>query len=238
MSDTFDLAFHWDPMCPFAWMTSRWVDKVAEQRNFSVDWRFISLRMLNAAVDYETEFPPEYIEGHSAGLRLLRVAAAVRDGEGPAPMRPLYVAMSAPLFEVAPPTDRRLIPPAAKPDRVKALLSDCGLSPDYVDALEDNRWDPIIEADTEEALASTGRDVGTPIIRYRPPDGPAFFGPVISRVPDDDEAGPLWDAVMYLAQFPGFAELKRSLREPPQLPVYAVTPATDDETGESDGVQR
>lgn len=107
-----------------------------------------------------------------------------------------------------------------------------GLSADYADALSDDRWDALVEADTEQALAATGRDVGTPIIRYRPPDGPAFFGPVISRVPDDDEAGPLWDAVLYLAGFPGFAELKRSLRERPQLPVYAPAP---EEPGDGDG---
>ncbi|MGL4298098.1 MAG: hypothetical protein ACRCW4_03395 [Candidatus Neomicrothrix subdominans] len=232
MSETFDLAFHWDPMCPFAWLTSLWMDQVIDQRGLNVDWRFISLRILNADVDYETEFPPEYIEGHGAGLRLLRVAAAVRDAEGPAPMRPLYKAMSAPLFECPPPTDNRTIPPAAEPDRVRALLTACGLSPDYADALSDDRWDALVEADTEQALAATGRDVGTPIIRYRPPDGPAFFGPVISRVPDDDEAGPLWDAVLYLAGFPGFAELKRSLRERPQLPVYAPAP---EEPGDGDG---
>ena len=95
------------------------------------------------------------------------------------------------------------------------------------DALTDERWDKVIEADTEAALASTGRDVGTPIIRYQPPDGPAFFGPVISRVPDEDEAGPLWDAVLYLAQFPGFAELKRSLRDPPNLPVFGPSPGDE-----------
>ena len=57
MSETFDLAFHWDPMCPFAWLTSLWMDQVIEQRGLNVDWRFISLRILNADVDYETEFP-------------------------------------------------------------------------------------------------------------------------------------------------------------------------------------
>ncbi|NLH67951.1 MAG: hypothetical protein GX471_17560 [Candidatus Microthrix parvicella] len=232
MTDTsdhsaFDLAFHWDPMCPFAWLTSKWVDQVVEQRGFSVDWRLISLRMLNADVNYDSTFPPEYIEGHTAGLQLLRVAAAVRDAEGPTPMRPLYRAMTAPLFECPPPGDGRTIPPAAEPDRVRSLLEACGLSSSYADALTDERWDKVIEADTEAALASTGRDVGTPIIRYQPPDGPAFFGPVISRVPDEDDAGPLWDAVLYLAQFPGFAELKRSLREPPNLPVFGPSPGDE-----------
>lgn len=232
-AQTYDLAFHWDPVCPFAWLTSKWVDQVAAQRNFAVDWRFISLRMLNAKADYDADFPSDYEEGHSAGLRLLRVAAAVRDAEGVAPMRPLYVAMSEPLFECPPPEDGGMIPTPAEPDRVRALLADCDLSPDYADALTDERWDEVVSADTEQALASTGRDVGTPIIRYQPPEGPAFFGPVISRVPDDDEAGPLWDAVLYLAQFPGFAELKRSLRERPQLPVFAPAPEAEDWHGGS-----
>ena len=160
MSETFDLAFHWDPMCPFAWLTSLWMDQVIDQRGLNVDWRFISLRILNADVDYETEFPPEYIEGHGAGLRLLRVAAAVRDAEGPAPMRPLYKAMSAPLFECPPPTDNRTIPPAAEPDRVRALLTACGLSADYADALSDDRWDAHVEADTEQALADVAKIQG------------------------------------------------------------------------------
>lgn len=229
----FDLAFHWDPVCPFAWLTSKWVDELVRQRGFTVDWRFISLRLLNADVDYAADFPAEYEEGHSAGLRLLRVAAAVRESEGSAPMRELYVAMSEPLFECPPPEDGAMIPAPADPQRVRELLGACGLSPDFADALTDERWDDVVSADTEEALASTGRDVGTPIIRHKPPDGPAFFGPVISRLPEPDEAGPLWDSVLYLAGFPGFAELKRSLRERPQLPVFAPAPDAEDWHGGS-----
>jgi hypothetical protein len=196
------------------------MDSVAEQRELSVDWRFISLRLLNAAKDYDKEFPAGYEDGHGGGLKLLRVAAAVRDAEGPSLMRPLYRAMSEPLFECAPPDDGAMIPLPAQPDRVRALLGDLGLSADYADALDDERWDEAVSADTEAALASTGRDVGTPIIRLNPPDGPAIFGPVISRVPEDSQAVELWDAVAFLAAFPGFAELKRSLRELPQLPVF------------------
>ena len=70
----FDIEFFWDPVCPFAWITSRWVTKVAEQSHFDVDWRFISLRLLNKDKDYATEFPPEYEFGHTAGLRMPRVA--------------------------------------------------------------------------------------------------------------------------------------------------------------------
>jgi hypothetical protein len=73
-----DLHFYFDPVCPFAWMTSKWVRIVAAQRDYKVDWRFISLRILNAHIDYDSHFPPEYEAGHTAGLRLLRVAARTR----------------------------------------------------------------------------------------------------------------------------------------------------------------
>ena len=82
----YDIEFFWDPVCPFAWITSRWVEDVAAQTGMSVDWRFISLRLLNKAKDYATEFPPEYEQGHTAGLRFLRVAAAIRADLGRAPM--------------------------------------------------------------------------------------------------------------------------------------------------------
>ena len=83
--------------------------------------------------------------------------------------------------------------------------------------LDDTSRDAQIQAETDEALALTGKDVGTPILHVAPPEGAAFFGPVISRLPSDEDAGRLWDHVVGLATFPGFAELKRSLREQPQL---------------------
>ena len=83
MSTEYDLHFYFDPVCPFAWLTSKWVRIVAAQRDYSVDWRFISLRILNANMDYAAHFPPNYEEGHTAGLRLLRVAARVARGARP-----------------------------------------------------------------------------------------------------------------------------------------------------------
>ena len=81
-SSSADLHFYFDPVCPFAWITSKWVRMVAAQRDYTVDWRFISLRIVNANVDYAEHFPPDYEEGHTAGLRLLRVAARVRAVHG------------------------------------------------------------------------------------------------------------------------------------------------------------
>ena len=73
-----DINFYFDPLCPFAWMTSKWVRQVTAQRDYTVDWRFISLRMLNAGAGYDSHFPAGYEAGHTAGLRWLRVAARTR----------------------------------------------------------------------------------------------------------------------------------------------------------------
>ena len=227
---TADIHFHFDPVCPFAWITSRWVNEVISQRDYSVDWRFISLRILNKDVDYDAHFPPNYEAGHDAGLRLLRVAAKARAEHGRDAMAALYTAMGESIFDIDPPTDpdahREYL---ATVDHAAAVLTAAGLPAELADALHDESFDPEIEAETEDALDRTGRDVGTPIIHFEPPDGVAFFGPVISRVPRGPEAVRLWDHVIELARFPGFAELKRSLREIPRLRVLGGDPDEPDE---------
>ena len=211
-----DVNFYFDPICPFAWMTSKWLRSVSRQRSYTVDWRFISLRLVNADVDYETQFPAGYEEGHTAGLRLLRVAARARAQHGRAAVGPLYAAFGRAIFDCDPDEaatgERR-----GTRDFVEPLLTHAGLPRQLADALDDSSLDRVIRAETDEALALTGKDVGTPIIQFRPPSGVAFFGPVISRLPVDEDALRLWDHVVGLAGFPGFAELKRSLREPVQL---------------------
>jgi len=219
-----DVVFWFDPVCPFAWMTSRWVRTVQAQREYAVEWRFISLRLLNAHVDYDAQFPPEYEAGHTAGLRLLRVFAHVRDDHGPDAVARLYPAVSSRVFDVDPgaydPTDLEPL--------LTAALTDCDLPTDLVEQLDDTSRDAQVQAETDEALALTGKDVGTPILHVAPPEGAAFFGPVISRLPSEEDAARLWDHVVGLATFPGFAELKRSLREQPQLRSFGVT---EDEVG-------
>ena len=219
-----DLHFYFDPVCPFAWLTSRWVRTVAEQRELAVEWRFISLRLLNAAVDYDAQFPPGYEAGHTAGLRLLRVAARTRAEHGHDAVAGLYAALGERVFESGPAGDDR--GRRATREFVEPALAAAGLPADLAAALGETSWDAQVQAETDEALALTGRDVGTPILHFRPPAGAAFFGPVISRVPDPEQAVALWDHVVGLATFPGFAELKRSLRERPQLPSEGV-PAGD-----------
>lgn len=217
MSDA-DIEFFFDPVCPFAWITSRWIVKVQQQTDYTVEWRFISLRILNKEKDYATEFPPEYEHGHTAGLRMLRVAAAVRDELGTEPIGRLYTELSGETFD-AEPNDAYRDHLGSAP-MIRDALTRAGLSAGYADAADDLRWNAIVEDETELALSRTGRDVGTPIITFRPPDGLSFFGPVISRIPDDEGAVPLWNAVTTLAAYPGFAEMKRSMRERPQLRVF------------------
>ncbi|MEM7322357.1 MAG: hypothetical protein AAF531_04660 [Actinomycetota bacterium] len=231
---SYDIEFFWDPVCPFAWITSRWVEQVVEQTDYSVDWRFISLRILNKDKDYATEFPPEYEHGHTAGLRMLRVAAAIRNDLGREPMGALVTAYGRSYWDREQGSGMRQH--LSSSEHAVEVLEAAGLPTSYANALDDTSWDGLLEAETELALSRTGRDVGTPIITFQgQADNPmSFFGPVISRVPDPADAVPLWNAVTTLAAFPGFAEMKRSLREVPQLNILGGTsaePASEDWTG-------
>jgi len=220
-----DIWFYWDPVCPFAWITSRWVNQVVAQRGYDVDWRFISLRLLNSHIDYDSHFPAEYEVGHTAGLRMLRVAAAVRDQVGRAKMGELYTAMGTAVFDQPPAQDETTRRKGhGEVGHLREILVSVGLDASLAAEADNEKWDEVIQAETDEALSLSGKDVGTPIIAYDPPEGTAFFGPVISRVPDPSEAVELWDAVLKLARFEGFAELKRSLRERPQLRSFGVEP--------------
>jgi hypothetical protein len=199
-----DVEFFFDPVCPWAWITSRWVEEVRRARPLEVDWRFIGLRIINEHRDYDRAFPPSHLEVHTLGLRLLRVAAALRATEGPGAVGPYYTAVGG-IRHV----DGGVPDPAA-------VLAALGHDPALAEAAGETSWDDVIRADGEAALARTGRDVGTPVITIDPPDGPSFFGPVISRVPRGAAAVELWESVERLARFPGFAELKRAVRERPE----------------------
>ena len=214
-----DLHFYFDPICPFAWITSKWVRVVARQRSYSVDWRFISLRLVNATVDYGAQFPADYEAMHVAGLQLLRVAARTRAEHGREAVGRYYEQLGRHMWEGTKPVTGAQ---AATQESLASVLAAAELPGSLADALDDEQWDGEIGAETDEALSLTGKDVGTPILHFSPPDGSAFFGPVISRLPSEEDALRLWDHVVGLSQFPGFAELKRSLRERMQLPAFGV----------------
>jgi hypothetical protein len=225
MSDDADIHFYFDPVCPFAWITSEWVRRVQAQRDYTVDWRFISLRMINSHLDYDTHFPAGYDAGHTAGLRMLRVAARTRQEHGRDAVGALYAAMGARVFGQRNEPGHSDGGYRGTREFVEPILAEAGLPAALAAALDDDALDEVLRRESDQALSLTGKDVGTPIIQFRPPDGVAFFGPVISRVPTEAEAVPLWDNVVGLASFPGFAELKRSLRERPQLRSFGVDPA-------------
>lgn len=213
-ASSYDVEFFFDPICPWAWLTSRWVEEVAGQRDLRVDWRFICLRLVNASKDYEQDFSPGYAAVHGTGQKLLRVAAAVRDAEGHDAIGPLYTQFGGDLHV----RGRRDEMVEHWEEGFPEYLRSVGVAEEHVGAANDERWDAVLQSETDEALGRTGADVGTPIITFRNGDTTSsFFGPVISRVPRGAEALRLWDAVWEVASFPGMAELKRSLREKPQL---------------------
>ena len=220
-----DIEFFWDPVCPCAWQTSRWLRRVAQLRGLTVDWRFINLSILNEERDYDNEFPEGYRESHDRGRRMLRVAAAVRAAEGAGAMDRLYRAFGETIWhrEVDDGADFRA--DVATSDHLTQVLDRAGVDRLHADAAADPSWDAELRAETIEAVGRTGDDVGTPIITFGPPDGPSIFGPVISSVPEtDEECLALYDATVTLCGFSTFSELKRSARPRLDLPVITGRP--------------
>jgi hypothetical protein len=190
------------------------VVEVARQRDLTVDWRFISLRLVNRSRDYGRDFPAGYVAGHGSGLKLLRVAAAMRADGRRAELGDWYTRFGGDIHVAR----RRKELTEHYEEGFPEYLRGAGVPEPYVGAANDDRWDTEIQADTDAALARTGEDVGTPIISFtRAGEMQSFFGPGISRVPRGADALRLWDALWDVVTFPGFAEVKRSLRERPQL---------------------
>ena len=207
-----DLEFFFDPMCPWAWITSRWVTEVQALRTYSVDWRFISLAMIN---EHRTDdwYTPEYRAGHMAGLHAHRVCDEVRLRHGNDAVGALYTQLGEAIHK-----QRRRPEIVGEPEKFFAeMLRNAGLSEDYAAHAFDESHDAAIRACTEEAFERTGRDVGTPILTFHPGQDKegSYFGPVIATIPRGEEACALWDAVEVLATHGLVAELKRSKRGKP-----------------------
>lgn len=196
---------------------------VAKQKKFRVNWRLISLTLLNVSKNYDEDFPPNYEVLHGKGLAMLRVALAVRQKFGPEPLDNLYTAYGESIWNrTFPDSDSRVegvMKEIASPQHLVAALEKAGLPAEFAEAASDSSLDEELLAETQLALSRTGKDVGTPIISYQPPDGPSFFGPVISDQPKSEDALKLWDAVLALATWPSFAELKRTKRDKLNLPL-------------------
>lgn len=215
MADTpdFDLDFHFDPACPFAWMTSRWITRVRDLTAIRVDWRLISLRFLN-----EGRPPTSHTRAHLASHRYLRVLAAVLHEVGTEPVWDLYTAWGERLwYDTLPEGGAGEV---AEGIDIAALLQAQGVDGRFAEAADDESWDAYIRDETDAALARTGPDVGTPILTFWP-GGNTFFGPVISSIPPDDEAVAMYEAMRTLVDFETFSEIKRTKRPTLDLPAFA-----------------
>jgi len=215
MADRSDIEFFFDPICPFAWITSRWLIDVAPRRGATIAWRFISLAVVNEGRDYATDFPPAYPVLHGLGRDLLRVAAAARDAGGNDAVAALYTAAGQRVHVGA--VNVSLFRGEAVPeDLVATIVADAGLDSALAGAADDPAFDDVLRVETELALSRTGRDVGTPILTFDPglDTESSLFGPVISKAPKGDAGLELFDAVRTLARTHTFAELKRSIRDP------------------------
>jgi hypothetical protein len=216
----YDVEFFFDPGCPFAWQTAVWIRRVQALKGITVGWRFISLKFINEG----KELRPGQLEAQLRGLRYHRVCAAAREQFGNDAVGDLYRAWGERFWYgpvVSDDLRERRSEAAARTDPAEIVAS-LGLPASLLDAAEDESWDELIRAESDEAFRRTGADVGTPIVTYGPPDGMSLFGPVISEVPDDETAVRLYDALQVLVQFDGFAELKRTKRPPLDLPIFAA----------------
>ena len=186
--------FWFDPLCPFAWISSRWILEVEQVRDISVSWHVMSLAYLNKDKDISAEYR-EMLEPAWGPVRVL-IAAAGKHGDEV--LLPLYNAMGTRIHHDKQDLGR---------DLVVAALAEAGLEPELIDAMDDASLDAAVAASHHEGMDRVGDDVGTPTIAI---EGAAFFGPVLSKIPRGEEAGQLWDGCVAVAKVPYFFELKRS----------------------------
>lgn len=193
-TDRHHVEFWFDPLCPWAWMTSRWMGEVEQLRPVEVTWSLMSLAVLNEGRDV----PPDYrafLDGAWGPVRV--VAAAVRD-RGPEVAKPLYDALGTRFH------------PGGNRDMAAVLgesLAEVGLPAALARYADSDEVDELVRASHQRAIDLVGDDVGTPTISV---DGAAFFGPVVTPAPKGEAAGRLWDGCVLVAGIPGFYELKRS----------------------------
>ena len=189
--------FWFDPACPFAWITSRWILEVEQVRDIEVTWHIMSLAYLNQ----DKDISDDYRAFLSTAWQPVRVLMAAEQKYGKEALLPLYTAMGTRIHLEKQDKERAMI---------EAALTEAGLDLSLADAMDDPSYDEAIAASHERGMSQVGNEVGTPTIAF---NGRAFFGPVISKAPRGEEAGRLWDACVTLSDYPHFYELKRSRTE-------------------------
>ena len=201
MTETRATADFWfDPLCPWAWITSRWMLEVQQVRPVDVSWHLMSLAELNSGRE---DLSDNYKKAMLEAWGPVRVVAAAAAARGPEIVGPLYTALGTRFHNEKLPKERATY---------VAALEEVGLPADLAGAVDDPQWDDAIRVSHHEGMDPVGMDVGTPVISV---EGVSFFGPVVSPIPRGEAAGKLWDGVVLVAATDGFFELKRSRTRDP-----------------------
>ena len=200
-SETPQPTFWFDPVCPWAWMSSRWILEAGKVRGFTPRFQVMSLSVLNDGRD----LPEEYVELMAKAWGPVRVCIAASEKHGEEVLLPLYTALGNRIhlggekdYDVA----------------IKGALDEVGLPPELAEAAHTDEYDEQLRASHERGISLVGQDVGTPVIAV---GDVAFFGPVVTPAPKGEAAGRLWDGVVLVAGTPGFYELKRSREKGPDF---------------------
>ncbi|NYF60106.1 mycothiol-dependent nitroreductase Rv2466c family protein [Micromonospora purpureochromogenes] len=191
-----DATFFFDPACPWTWRTSRWLVRVAEARGLSVEWRAFSLAILN-----EGNVPPQFADAMTASSRALRLVEALRAQGRPEDVARFYTELGARSHDAGNPLAASI---------VTAAVDAAGLG-EAAPALDDERWDEAVRESHALAYASAGPDIGAPVLMV-PGAERGIHGPILTEVPELDDALTIWDSLLPLLRMPAFHEVKRGRR--------------------------